>query len=68
MAPTILHALGEAIPTEMDGRVLTEVFEDPGEPRFVDEGGGPVALDTPDYSPEEEEEVNRRLRGLGYLD
>ncbi len=68
MAPTILHALRETIPTEMDGRVLMEAFESPGEPRFVDDGSGPAAQDTPDYSPEEEEEVNRRLRGLGYLD
>jgi hypothetical protein len=27
MAPTILHLMGEAVPDDMDGRVLEEIFE-----------------------------------------
>ena len=29
LAPTIMHLLGEAVPEIMDGRVLTEIFEQP---------------------------------------
>src|SRR4029077_17494448 len=28
MAPTILHFLGQSVPDDMDGRVLTEVFDE----------------------------------------
>jgi predicted AlkP superfamily phosphohydrolase/phosphomutase len=66
--PTILHALGLAVPTGLDGRVIEEAFDDGRPVRFgaaVDESATP-ATDAV-YSAEEEEELRRSLEGLGYL-
>lgn len=66
MAPTILQLLGEAIPDDMDGRVVGELLADgrPTEyaraPRFENRTDG-------DYSPDEEKAIEERLAGLGYL-
>lgn len=71
IAPTALYALDLPIPEEMDGRVALEIFgptyrqdhpvryerSEPIEP--------PGAM--PDYDPEDTEEMERRLRGLGYV-
>jgi predicted AlkP superfamily phosphohydrolase/phosphomutase len=70
MAPTILHLLGLAVPRDMDGRVLTEAFDQgflatrPVE--YSDEAAipGPVGRG---LSEEEAEQVTERLRGLGYV-
>lgn len=66
LAPTTLHILGVPIPEDMDGRVLTDLWEDAGSPveRVPRElaGGGPV-----DLSEDEEAEVLDRLKDLGYL-
>jgi len=73
VAPTILYAMGLPIPTDMDGRVLEEIFtaeyrqshpirhEEPVNGRS--RGDRPTAV----YTEEEDEEMQRRLRGLGYL-
>lgn len=70
VAPTLLYLLGLAIPNDMDGQVLTEIFGDeflrqtpvkyrePDEEREGREGG---------YSEEEVEQIRERLEGLGYL-
>lgn len=74
IAPTILYALDLPVPRDMDGRVLEEVFtpqyraahplryeeSESGEPSGGEEARG--------YSEEEEQEMLRRLRGLGYID
>jgi arylsulfatase A-like enzyme len=67
LTPTILHAIGVPVPKELDGRVLSEVF---------DAGYRPVAyseasiykdeVSAPDLSGEEMEEVQEKLRGWGY--
>jgi len=66
LAPTILHLLGLPVPTDMDGRVLTEALEDA---RAVAYGGtsegSTVTRDG--YSEEEEQEVIERLADLGYI-
>jgi len=66
LAPTILHLLGLPVPTDMDGRVLTEALEDA---RAVEYGGtsegSTVTRDG--YSEEEEQEVIERLADLGYI-
>jgi predicted AlkP superfamily phosphohydrolase/phosphomutase len=71
MAPTILHVMGSRIPDDMDGRVLTEAFED----RFLQEH--PVVYtdavaeadrETMELSPADQEAVLDRLKGLGYID
>lgn len=70
LAPTILYRLGLPVPEDMDGRVLTEMFE----PEFV--GLTPVrravaeaAYRRPEHAwqPQEQAEIEARLRGLGYL-
>jgi predicted AlkP superfamily phosphohydrolase/phosphomutase len=69
LAPTILHVLGVSIPADMDGRVLTEIFDR----TFVE--ARPVAYRPPEedaqaalpFSQGEEGEVQRRLKELGYL-
>lgn len=70
LAPTILHAMGVAVPQELDGRVLIEAFE----------GGAPVTQPVQvsqtdvyrergsiaDLSEDEMAEVQEKLRGWGY--
>lgn len=68
VAPTLLHGLGEPVPTAAQGRVLTEVFA-PGSPPATrkvsqrDRGSQDGASDGPGG----DEAVEERLRGLGYL-
>jgi predicted AlkP superfamily phosphohydrolase/phosphomutase len=66
LAPTILHLLGLPVPTDMDGRVLTEALADA---RDVEYGGTSEAraATTDGYSEEEEKEVIERLADLGYI-
>ncbi len=66
LAPTILHLLGLPVPTDMDGRVLTEALADA---RAVEFGGTSEssAATTEGYSEEEEREVIERLADLGYI-
>jgi predicted AlkP superfamily phosphohydrolase/phosphomutase len=70
LTPTILHALGVAVPQDLDGRVLSEAFH----------ASSPLALPVaysqanvykdgashPDLSDDEMEEVQEKLRGWGY--
>jgi len=72
-APTILHSFGVEVPSDMDGRVLEEIFTDEylaQNPVRVSETISPE-YDAGDRSPamteEESEEIRARLRGLGYL-
>lgn len=71
LAPTILHTMGLPIPDDMDGRVLTEVFVDPGATAAtlsVAASDESMPEDTEDtYSAEDQEKITERLKGLGYL-
>jgi predicted AlkP superfamily phosphohydrolase/phosphomutase len=74
LAPTILCLMGVPLPDDMDGRVLTEVIEEP----FLRDH--PVAYEKtqedaesePDdgnvYSKDEEDNIKAYLSGLGYLE
>ena len=71
VAPTILYLMGISVPADMDGRVLTEAFE--GD--YRDENPVHYGGEAPDYgdmdyefSRDDAEELEDRLRGLGYLD
>lgn len=66
LAPTILHLMGLPVPTDMDGRVLSEAI---AETRAVEYGGTSVGstATTEGYSEEEEKEVIERLADLGYI-
>ena len=67
VAPTLLHAVGEPIPAETDGRVLMEALKgaaadrEPTQESFAAETGGGDLEE--DYSG-----VYDRLRGLGYME
>jgi predicted AlkP superfamily phosphohydrolase/phosphomutase len=70
LTPTILHALGVAVPADLDGRVLSEAFE-PSSPAAqpVTYSQANIYKDsaaTPDLSSEEMDEVQEKLRGWGY--
>jgi predicted AlkP superfamily phosphohydrolase/phosphomutase len=87
VAPTVLHGLGEAIPHDTDGRVLSEIFAE-GSPtadrsiatrEYAAERGPENPAGESDSGPgrggaeavadeEEFEDVEERLRGLGYLE
>ncbi len=66
LAPTILHLLDLPVPSDMDGRVLTDALTDA---RAVEYGGSSEgrAVMTEGYSEEEEREVMERLQDLGYI-
>ena len=72
VAPTMLYLLGEAIPADLEGRILMEALR----PELLDERP-PTYDDAPDEFAQQERaeledegaaEVERRLRGLGYLE
>jgi predicted AlkP superfamily phosphohydrolase/phosphomutase len=71
VAPTVLYALGLPIPEDMDGRPLLEIFhEDYQEAHPVryapSQEREEAAGETP-HDQEEKAEMERRLRGLGYV-
>jgi len=71
IAPTVLHLLGVPVPSDMDGRVLTEIL-DPALAPANDTASGATTTneDAPvpvAYSEEEDAEIQQRLADLGYL-
>lgn len=70
LTPTILHLLGLAVPSDMDGHVLTEVL-DPAWAAAHPIAIGEAAVDGQgkklDLSEAEREEIRNRLRGMGYV-
>jgi predicted AlkP superfamily phosphohydrolase/phosphomutase len=66
LAPTILHLLGLPVPTDMDGRVLGEIFADARAVQYGGTSEGSTAA-MEGYSEEEEREVMERLADLGYI-
>jgi predicted AlkP superfamily phosphohydrolase/phosphomutase len=73
IAPTVLHAMGLPVPSDMDGHVLEGAFVDGYLAAFpvhiADKGSGSTAGESPavDYTAEGEKEIVERLKGLGYL-
>lgn len=73
LAPTILYLLGLAIPSDMDGEVLTPIIAEEylaGRPILHGDGAllDPVTGPVQGYSAREEEAISERLRGLGYIE
>jgi hypothetical protein len=62
--------MGVPIPDDMDGRVLTEAFEDDyfrQRPIRYTAARASEPVDELELTPEQEEMVKERLRGLGYI-
>ena len=70
VAPTILHALGEPIPLDMDGKIAVSSFDaawlEAHPPRYVDVDTSLVPITAP--TEEVSEEMLERLRSLGYIE
>jgi predicted AlkP superfamily phosphohydrolase/phosphomutase len=67
MAPTVLHALGLPVPTDMDGRVLEEIFSSPRKIQYEDVDNA-VSQERVQYLESEAEMIEQRLRDLGYVE
>lgn len=71
VAPTVLHLLGEPVPVEMDGRVLSEALRPTVAEATQTTTLAALGFDSPSaevsYSEEEAAYVRERLAGLGYL-
>lgn len=67
LAPTILHLLGEAVPQVMDGRVLAELFTKQRPVVYQGDDAESGTQSEVSFSDEEAEQVEERLRSLGYL-
>jgi predicted AlkP superfamily phosphohydrolase/phosphomutase len=66
LAPTILHLMNVPVPDDMDGRVLTEALVTQ---RLVEsQAAVPASHAQEDLTAEEADEVEERLRALGYLE
>lgn len=70
IAPTILYLKNHPIPADMDGRVLTEIFDKDHLHRQPIRYGEPEKNSPSLASIDEEEErkIKERLRGLGYIE
>ncbi len=67
VAPNVLHLMGHPIPKHMDGRFRPDLFvegrrEDARYEKFIGNGQGRDGI-----TPEEEKDLEAKLRGLGYL-
>jgi len=75
ITPTVLHAMGLPVPSDLDGRVLTEALRPevaaglapPTEVPTTAQVAESTARDD-GYSAAEAAEIEERLRGLGYLE
>jgi predicted AlkP superfamily phosphohydrolase/phosphomutase len=71
LAPTILHLAGCRVPDDMDGRVLTELFDETflkEHPVVYHDAGPEASRHETGLSSEDQEVILSRLRGLGYID
>jgi predicted AlkP superfamily phosphohydrolase/phosphomutase len=68
VAPTLLHLLGLPVPSDMDGRVLEEIFENPVGIQIEQVDNQLSSEERREYSREEEYLIEERLKGLGYVE
>ncbi len=72
VAPTILYLLGQPLPSDLDGRLVTEALDpdllERRPPEFADDESDVLVSATEGYSDDDERAVEDRLRGLGYLE
>ncbi|MCE9636528.1 MAG: alkaline phosphatase family protein [Planctomycetes bacterium] len=66
--PTMLHAMGLAVPPVCDGKVMLDAFDDARPVQVLDPSRvAAIAAAAPSYSEAEEAELRKSLEGLGYL-
>lgn len=65
--PTMLHALGLAVPEGCDGRVIAGAFEEERPVRSIPDPVPSSAVGEKALSADEEAELRKSLEGLGYL-
>ncbi len=68
LPPTILYLAGLPVPTDLDGRVVTEIFR----PNFLEENEicysqGGIDKEKGGNQIDGQEEIKERLKGLGYI-
>jgi len=75
IAPTILYLLGLPVPDEMDGEVISDALEEGYKQKMIrrrktdeTEPVNECAETQNTYTPGEEEEIRKRLKGMGYID
>lgn len=65
VAPTVMHMLGEGVPDDMDGTVVTEVLDDDAEIEYRD----PIEPgQSSERSAADDEKIREQLADLGYLE
>jgi predicted AlkP superfamily phosphohydrolase/phosphomutase len=71
VTPTVLYLLGQPVPSDLDGRLLTEALDagllSARPPEYSDDELEAMH-ETETYAPEDQRAVEERLRGLGYLE
>jgi len=67
VAPTVLYALDQAIPADMDGRARTDLFRDTTRAVRLGEELGHATGRAGPVSAADEEQMRDKLRGLGYI-
>jgi len=71
IAPTILNLTGQAVPDDMDGKVLKEAFTTEfanANPIKIVEAANFTDSQRKNFSDKESDEIAGRLRNLGYLE
>jgi len=68
IAPTVLHLLGLPVPADMDGRVLEEIFPEAPPVRYEEVDNRRAMETAMEYSAQEAELIEQRLKGLGYVE
>lgn len=70
--PTLLHVMSAAVPSGLDGKIAEEWLDDEARgrsPKFTEDTalGMSKGLEPHDFTEEEEAQVTKRLKDLGYL-
>lgn len=68
--PTVLYLMGEPIPEQLDGKIFFDFIKPDilrNHPPTFSSPEQELSPEQKDYSPEEEQSVENRLRALGYL-
>lgn len=74
VCPTAIHLLGLPVPSDVDGKVITEALseeylkEKPVRYQDVDHEGEDPGISREEYDDDEQEQLVDHLRGLGYIE